>query len=196
MSEPGLPTISSDPVEQLIERTPITGGRPPFCLRYFVQTSESSARFQLHPRSFLLLGVLCLISVLAILGFFLIDGSLSWFLLAVFVLAEALTVVAIFTMPTGTTINLDKGILWQGWSQPPAGSKDLIPVSTIHALQVVKGWRGPNERQGHFIYELNMLLEDGSRRNLNSHRRHRQIYGDGKAMARFLGIPLWDHSVK
>jgi hypothetical protein len=91
-----------------------------------------------------------------------------------------------------TVFDKDAGYFWKSFRKPPrlmnrAGSKQYTPLSEIHALQLIaekctsgqnqqnqiaeKCTSGQNQQNqsAFFSYELNLVLKDGSRRNVLDH---------------------------
>ena len=88
------------------------------------------------------------------------------------------------------------GAYWQGWrSSPPRilASRGSGPLDRIHALQLLdhradsdeEGWRMQ-------LFQLNLVLDDGSRITLLDHGHTSAVCVDGERLADFLGVPLWD----
>ena len=59
------------------------------------------------------------------------------------------------------------------------------------------GWVGvrqacSGDKSRYYSYELNLVLEDGSRLNVIDHGNVEAIRADAQKLAAFLGKPLWD----
>lgn len=80
-----------------------------------------------------------------------------------------------------------RGLYWKGWTAPRAGVGECVELDSVHALQVI------SERcRGFRSYELNLVLTDGTRLNVLDHGDLARIRRDGRTIARFLAVPLWD----
>ena len=65
------------------------------------------------------------------------------------------------------------------------------PINKIHALQLItRVDRGP--RRTIVAHELNLILSDGRRRNVNDHENLKLIRKQASILADYLGIPIWD----
>ena len=51
-----------------------------------------------------------------------------------------------------------------------------------------------NNHRAFRSYELNVVLDDASRRNLVCHGDHARLRQDASTLAAFLNVPLWDAS--
>ena len=64
------------------------------------------------------------------------------------------------------------------------------PINKIHALQLITRIdRGPRTIIAH---ELNLILSDGRRRNVNDHENLKLIRKHACILADYLEIPIWD----
>jgi hypothetical protein len=84
---------------------------------------------------------------------------------------------------------------WRGWKKPqetgdPRSLKNHVFLSNVHALQVVSEYCRGN-KSSFYSHELNLVLEDGSRLNVIDHGNFGKLMQDAKALADFLGKPLW-----
>lgn len=75
---------------------------------------------------------------------------------------------------------------------PSLGSgKDACPLSRIRAIQIVPE-RVSSRNGGFGSWEINAVLEDGSRRNVVDHGSEAAVRTDAAALASFLSVPLWN----
>lgn len=77
------------------------------------------------------------------------------------------------------------------------GRKQTIKFDEIHAVQllsrIVETKTPPKgELKKISIYELNLVLNDGSRLNLVSHGGLKEILEDSNAISSFINKPIWD----
>lgn len=63
-----------------------------------------------------------------------------------------------------------------------------VELSKIHSLQLIKGVNDDKQR----TYELNLVFEDGRRKNLASHSDSSDLLIDSKDLAFYTKIPLWN----
>ena len=64
------------------------------------------------------------------------------------------------------------------------------PINKIHALQLIT--RIERGRYTIIAHELNLILSDGRRRNLNDHENLKLIRKHARILADYLEIPIWD----
>jgi hypothetical protein len=87
-----------------------------------------------------------------------------------------------------------QGAFWRGRKPRDVGDprpvKGYAPLQNIHALQIISEYCRGN-KSSFYSHELNLVLEDGSRLNVIDHGNLRKLMQDAKALADFLGKPLW-----
>jgi hypothetical protein len=95
-------------------------------------------------------------------------------------------------------IVLDKrrGEYWKGRVAPYEAAnreslKHYAKLEQIRALQIVKE-RCTSKNSSYYSYELNLVLEDGSRLNVIDHGNLERLREDAKRLSEFLGKPVWD----
>jgi hypothetical protein len=97
------------------------------------------------------------------------------------------------TKPIAFDIQL--GFFWKGRNPPPysfgAEPKEAIALPHIHALQIVSE-HCSSSKSSFMSYELNLVLRDGSRRNVVDHGNIEGLRADARELAIFLAVPLWD----
>jgi hypothetical protein len=102
-----------------------------------------------------------------------------------------------------TPIVLDRrnGFFWKGRTAPDeVADVDSLPevarLEEVHALQGIKCQKSTGRLFGTVtIYELNLVLNDGTRYHLVNYVSRRQFERDASTLARFLGRPFWDAAV-
>ena len=65
------------------------------------------------------------------------------------------------------------------------------PLSSIHALQLLSEFVSGSKSSYH-SYELNLVLNDGSRINVVDHGNLDRLRSDANTLSRFLDKPIWD----
>jgi hypothetical protein len=69
--------------------------------------------------------------------------------------------------------------------------KHYAKLDDIHALQLISEYcRG--DKSSYYSYELNLVLEDGSRINVVDHGDKKKLQADANTLADFLTVPVWD----
>jgi hypothetical protein len=89
-----------------------------------------------------------------------------------------------------------RGCFWRGRKEPAmfgAGGRpeNSTPLSSIHALQLLSEYVSGNKNSYH-SYELNLVLNDGSRINVVDHGNLERLRSDAQTLSQFLGKPVWD----
>ncbi len=92
-----------------------------------------------------------------------------------------------------------RGEFWRGRVAPsevadPSRLKAWADLGRIHALQIVSEHCRGND-SSYYSYELNVVLEDGSRLNVIDHGDLDELRADARALSGLLGKPLWDATV-
>jgi hypothetical protein len=99
----------------------------------------------------------------------------------------------------GTTprvFDQSRASFWRGRKEPAmldaAGrSENSTPLSSIHALQLLTEYVSGN-KSSYYSYELNLVLDDGSRINVVDHGNLERLRSDAQTLSQFLGKPVWD----
>lgn len=73
----------------------------------------------------------------------------------------------------------------------PSQIKDYVKLDDIHALQTICEHCSGN-KSSYFSYELNLILNDGSRINVTDHGNRSALIRDSETLANMLGKPLWN----
>tara|TARA_R110002111_G_scaffold66446_6_gene108294 strand:- start:2743 stop:3408 length:666 start_codon:yes stop_codon:yes gene_type:complete len=69
-------------------------------------------------------------------------------------------------------------------------SKSHIPLKSIIAIQLI-GEHVKNDKGSYKSFELNLVLNDGSRNNVIDHGNLKSIISDAEILSNFLNIPIW-----
>jgi len=96
------------------------------------------------------------------------------------------------------------GYFWKGRVEPKnvlikkSIDDDWVALNKIHALQLInRRIRGSTDTDGHrsssyYSYELNLVLDDGTRLNVLAHGNKYFIIEDAKVLSKFLQKPIWN----
>jgi hypothetical protein len=89
-----------------------------------------------------------------------------------------------------------KGAFWKGRKSPDEvfnkkALKYFAELERIHALQLISEYCRGN-KSSYYSYELNIVLEDGSRINVVDHGNQSKLRDDATTLSDFLGKPVWD----
>ena len=91
------------------------------------------------------------------------------------------------------------GYFWKGRKNPETvyninARKNCTKLKEIYALQIISELvRG--DKSSYYSYELNLVLNDGSRINVIDHGKIEKIREDAEKLSQFLGKPVWDASI-
>lgn len=64
-------------------------------------------------------------------------------------------------------------------------------LSSVEALQIIKE-RVRTKNSSYKSYEINLVLENGSRRNVIDHGNYEAVKKNAETISEFLGVPYWD----
>lgn len=89
-----------------------------------------------------------------------------------------------------------RGDYWKGRRAPyevtnRSELEEWVELDRIHALQIVSE-HCRSDDSSYYSYELNIVLDDGSRLNVVDHGNRAELRADAEALAAFLERPLWD----
>lgn len=89
-----------------------------------------------------------------------------------------------------------QGLFWKCYSTPTEFSSDsdnCARLEDIAALQILKKhFRASNHGRFQESYELNLVLKNGHRINVNDHGLLNKIREDAEQLSFFLDVPVWD----
>ena len=71
-----------------------------------------------------------------------------------------------------------------------SASKSQIPLNSIIAIQL-NGEHVKNDKGSYKSFELNLVLKDGSRKNVVDHGNLKSIISDAEILSDFLDVPIW-----
>lgn len=103
----------------------------------------------------------------------------------------------------GKPVAFDKesGLAWRGWRDPRSDfehGQETIPMlcrlDDVHALQIISEFVRGN-KSSYTSYELNLVLENGSRLNVVDHGDIARIRKDAAELGVFLEVPVWDSTI-
>jgi hypothetical protein len=187
------PKNFKDPVAQKTEWTPIfkeSNGN--FKIKRLSQVGETRVEFK-SPASSRVIYRNCALIGLAALAAMVItkNGSIVIRVLALFAALVGCWGLYMQSQPIG--FNKTSGVFKRG-------RKQTVKFDDIYALQlisrVVQVKTPPKgELQKINTYELNLVLNDGSRVNVVAHGGSKEIREDGDTISNFINKPLWDAAV-
>ncbi len=199
--EPFEPGSMNDPVAIQTEWTPCKGGGANFCTHKLVEDTPERLHFRPTLGAILFglvfLGVGALMGTILIRAIFSGAGSIGTELLFLFmgVVFGGLGAYLLWSGTRPIVFDQKLGLYWKGWGDATSGSidptKNLVPLERIHALQIISEHCSGNETS-FWSYELNLVLDDGTRINVIDHGDLERVRIDARILATRLEIPLWD----
>lgn len=92
--------------------------------------------------------------------------------------------------------DVHRGEFWKGrmapWEARSSGEMDShTPLDRVHALQIISE-RVRSDDGSYYSYELNLVLDDGSRINVVDHGNLDELRADAATLADFIDRPVWD----
>jgi len=70
-------------------------------------------------------------------------------------------------------------------------NKEFCKLEDIHALQTISEYCRGN-KSSYYSYELNVVLKDGQRLNVEDHGNDSWVIRDANKLAKFLNVPVWN----
>ncbi len=103
-----------------------------------------------------------------------------------------------FSALTPAVFDLSRGYFCKSRQKPermidPLKLKRYAELKRVHALQIISEYC-KSKNSSYYSYELNLVLDDGSRINVVDHGNQAALQADAQTLAEFLNKPLWDAS--
>jgi hypothetical protein len=198
------PSSFEDPVALQTDWFPAAPGGASFGTHRLVQVSANRIEFSatLSAKFFFLVFLLAGLGVLGFQVNRIRIGQaylLSQDSLVPFLVGTVFAVVGGCLYWFGTTprvFDQSRASFWRGRKEPAmldaAGrSENSTPLSSIHALQLLTEYVSGN-KSSYYSYELNLVLNDGSRINVVDHGNLERLRSEAQTLSQFLGKPVWD----
>ncbi len=198
------PTQFNDALAEQVEWTPLKEGGANFRTHQLVPGLGNRMEFRATAgaRLFCLLFLLVGLGVLAGAVVMAVKGSEG--VLPVLVLTFLGLVFAgigggmLYAMTRRVVFDKDSGYFWRGRRDPQmallgAAEGEFTPLTRIHAIQILSE-RCHSDSNTYTSYELNLVLQDGTRVHVVDHGSQAHLRGDADALGTFLGVPVWDAS--
>lgn len=199
----------NDPVAERTRWGPASGGGASYREHTLVEITPTRLEFRMALGTkvffggFIVLGVGCFIGAVYCLARGSIRGWWTLFFLSLFP-GLFMGLVGYFT-GRRRVFDLDTGWYWKG-RKPLAASEaeqrnSCTPLKNVHALQIVREkvrisssgtGRNRTSSSTFYSYEINLVLNNGSRINVIDHGRHDVVQADAVRLGQFLGVPVWD----
>ncbi len=190
------PAAFGDPVAMSTQWTPLESGGTNFRTHKLYQASGTRWEFRAGIGALLFCGVFAVIGMVVLtLGAFVVDEG-RWFMIPFGAIFATAGILLWHFMAAPVVFDKDRGYYCKGRKKPerqidPSLLKHHAPLKEIHALQILSEYVS-GDKSSYYSYELNLILKDGTRKNVVDHGSLQAIREDAAMLADFLGVPLWD----
>ncbi|MDU9048985.1 MAG: hypothetical protein Q3M30_09040 [Candidatus Electrothrix sp. Rat3] len=197
MAECTHPSVFNDPLAEKTEWMPLQRGGANFQTHKLVTVQRDRMEFRASSGMILFSILFVLVGVGVSIGIFLSQEQAFPLILLGLVFMGAGGVMFYFST-SPVVLDKRKGFFWKGRKVPyESGNwrerEDCARLGEVYALQLIAELVS-GDKQNYYTYEINLVLKDGSRINVVDHGKKSKIQEDAKALAEFLGKPLWDAS--
>ncbi len=199
--------VFHDPVAKETQWHPVKRGGASFGTHKLLDDPQFPERLEFKPT----LGYKLFCGLFTVIGLSLIVGFSISMLKAkhpdmgmlfpiVFGLIFATVGIAIFKFGGKSRVfDHDAGFFWIGkrdfrelnYREIDDPKKSPVKLDRIHALQLISE-RCSSKNGSYLSYELNLVLDDGSRINVVDHGNLKLIRNDAEKLSEFLDVPIWD----
>ncbi len=194
-----------DPLAAKVEWTPARGGGANFRTSRIVMKDPERLEFRssLGAKLFCLLFLCSGLAVMILIPISMYrEGGLGWNKNTLFPILFGLVFSSVgggllYFMARPTVFDRRTGHFWKGWKNPermldPEKLNSYTRLNRIHALQILAEYI--SGKSSYYSYELNLVLEDGSRINVTDHGDLKKLREDAETLSKFLGKPIWDRT--
>lgn len=196
------PSQFGDPLAERTAWTPVEKSGSNYRTHRLARIDANRIEFRVAFEAMVLYGIFLVAGIVLIIVFtaaILINDDSFWTLAWPLMLGGPLVTIGASAMYFGSEpITFDKiaGYYWRGRTSPErvldkSSLKDYTSLAGIHALQILSE-RVSRSKGTYTSYELNLVLEDGTRVNVIDHYNLEKLRMEAAAIAEFLGKPLWD----
>jgi len=137
---------------------------------------------------FLIIGLVVLGIALKPLLHILNLRNVNWFLIIFGSIFSIVGGAILFTMCKPRVFNKQNNIYYKSYISN--NSKHSIRLNSIIAIQII-GETIKSDNGSYGSFELNLVLNDGTRKNVVDHGNVKSIIDDAYIISKFLNIPIW-----
>lgn len=202
------PATFDDPMATRIAWTPCKSGGTNFCTHKMVRVTPTRIEFKmsLGAKLFCLVFLTIGIAIPVIMAAAMLSegNDNTWAILFTLLFGAIFAAVGggmFYVMSTPRVLDAKLGLFWKGRQDPSLQVnrnrlKMCIDLPEIYAIQVISEYcRGSGKNSSsYYSYELNFVLQDGSRVNVVDHGDGKRIRDEAHMLSDCLGIPVWDAS--
>lgn len=191
-----------DDLRYKVETSPLKGGGASFKTNVLIK--ESSSRFVYKPsRGVALFNFLFLAIGLGVLFFGISPlfkngfdfAAIEWFLIIFGLLFAGAGALMFYFFYMPRVFDKQLGIYYKAYKADihhikKDTKKKYIPLKSIIAIQLI-GENVRSDKGSYNSFELNLVLDDGTRKNVVDHGSLKTIISDAEELSAFLNIPIW-----
>ena len=193
--------FTDDSIKKNVSTAPLEPGGSNFKTHALVKKSASKLAYRPSAGSirfsliFLIIGLVVLFSGLFNFSSFSINFSqVNWFMVLFGVVFAGVGGFLSYTFFTPRVFDKQLGLYYKTYKvnihKNRGDSKKQVLLKSIIALQIIgEQIRGKDRTYGSF--ELNIVLNNGSRENVIDHGNLKSIIDDAHVISNFLNIPIW-----
>ena len=194
------PSVLQDPLALKTAWTPLAGGGSNFKTAELHAVNEQRMEFRAS------LGMKLMAAVFLIMGLVLAAVFISkqpqtlkdYIPVAMGVIFATIGAGMLYSAITPTVFDLSHGYFCRSRKKPelmidPSKLKTYAPLNRVHALQIIKEYI-KTKKSAYYSYELNLVLDDGSRVHVIDHGNHLALLTDAQTLSQFLKKPMWNAS--
>ena len=194
----------NDPIESQTDWSPLKSGGANFKTHNLVQINSNRIVYKSSIGAKLFYSVFIFVGLALIIGFSLAknwNDSLDFSFDSIFpiLFGSVFAIIGTLLLLYGTkpiVFEKGSGYYWKGRKNPESvynihEVKNFTKLKDIHALQIIAEYIRGN-KTSYYSYELNLVLNDGSRLNVVDHGNLKKIRQDAQKLSLFLRKPAWD----
>jgi hypothetical protein len=196
MAESMDPSVFNDSVAEKAEWSPLQKGGTNFQTHKLVAVQHDRMEFRASLRMVIFSLLFILVGAGVSIAIFLFkEQPFPSDLIGLVFLGAGGAMLYFSTSPV--VFDKQKGFFWKGRKAPYESGdqknlKNCARLGEIYALQLIAEWVTRGEGGSYYSYKINLVLKDASRINVINYVKKSKIREDAKALAEFLGKPLWD----
>lgn len=194
----------NDPIASQTDWSPLKGGGTNFKTHNLVHVNSNRIVYKSSPGAKIFYSVFLLAGLAFIIGFSFVqigNDSFSFSFDSIFpiLFGSIFAIIGSLLLLYGTkpiVFEKGSGYFWKGRKNPESvynirEVKTYTKLKDIHALQIIAEYVRGN-KSSYYSYELNLVLNDGSRLNVVDHGNLKKIRQDAQKLSLFLRKPAWD----
>lgn len=193
-------SIFQDPIAMKTSWLPLVGGGSNFKSAGLHKVNEQRMEFRASRMMKLFAGVFVVFGLVLTAIFFLNqpDKKESYIPIAMGLVFSLAGAWMYYYACTPTVFDLGHGYFCRSRKKPElmmdkSKLKHYAELNRVHALQIIAELC-QSKNSSYYSYELNLVLDDGSRVNVVDHGNQTALRADAQTLSQFLNKPLWDAS--